>query len=73
MLYLFKVRKLGAFNHNTGEWVLVYFKFVMSSQCFMHAPHKHKQREIAFFFYRVPDACAVFGCNTKVTQKTAEL
>ena len=50
---------------------LVYF--VKSSQGFIHAQNKHKQREIAFFFYRTPDSCIVFGCNNKVTQKMAEL
>ena len=31
----------------------------------LHSRDKHKQREIAFFFYRMPDSCIVFECNIK--------
>ena len=37
----------------------------MSSRCFTCMQNKHKQREIAFFFYRMPDFCIVFQCNNK--------
>ena len=31
----------------------------------IHARNKQKQREIAFFFDRMPDSFIVFGCNNK--------
>ena len=71
MLYLFKEWKLGAFLAHGRQYRrmgLVYF--VVSSQCFIHARNKHKQRERAFFFYnyRMPDSCIVFGCNNLSTK-----
>ena len=66
MLYPFKTRKLGNFLANGRShrrMGLVYF--VTSSQCFIHARNKHKLREIAFFFYRMPDSSIVFGFNNK--------
>ena len=32
----------------------------------IHVRNKQKQREIAFFFDRMPDLCIVFGCNNKI-------
>ena len=67
MLYLFKVRKLGAFLAHGREYRrmgLVYF--VTSSQCLIHKRNKHKQREIAFFFNRISEySFIVFPCNNK--------
>ena len=39
------------------------------SPCFIHARNKHKQGEIAFFFFsRMFDSCIVLGCNSKSAQ-----
>jgi len=38
-----------------------------------HEQKKHKQREIAFFSYSMPDLCIVLDVTIKVTQKMAEL
>ena len=65
MLYLFKVGKMGTFLAHGRQYSrmgLVYF--VTSSQGFIHAQNKHKQRETAFF-YSMPDLCISFGCNNK--------
>ena len=65
MLYLFKVGKLETFLAHGQQYSrmdLVYF--VTSSQGFIHAQNKHKQRQIAFF-YRMPDLCITFGGNNK--------
>jgi len=46
------------------------FLCMTSSQCFIHVQNKHKWREIAFFFCRMPDSCMdVLDEATKVTQK----
>ena len=65
MLYLLKVSKFGALLAHARQYRrmhLVYF--VTSSQGFIRARNKHKQREIAFFFY-LPDSCIVFRCNNR--------
>ena len=43
------------------------------TQGFILARNKQKQREIAFFFCRMPDLCIPYGCNIKVTLKMADL
>ena len=75
MLYLFKVRKLGPFLAHERQYMrigLVYF--VKSSQGFIHARNKHKQRDIAFCFFPECLIRVLFlDVTTKVTQKMAEL
>ena len=62
MLYLFKVSKLDAFlAHERQSRRIGLIYFVTSSQGFIHAGSKHKQREIAFFFDKMRDSCSVFG------------
>ena len=64
MLYLFKVRELGAFLAHGRQYRrmgLVYF--VTSYQCSIHARNKHKKR--AFFLHIIPNSRIVFGCNNK--------
>ena len=39
--------------------------FDTSPQCCIRAQDKNKQREIALFFYRMPDSCIGFECNIK--------
>ena len=66
MLYLFKVRKLGAFF---GPWMTIQDSGstllcdIISG--FPSRTKTNKQRDSFFFFYRVPDSCIVFGCNNK--------
>ena len=65
MLYLFKVRKLGALF---GPWATIQ-ENGSSSLCevvlgSIQVRNKHKQ-EYRFFFYRMPYSCIVFGCNNK--------
>ena len=70
MLYPFKTRKLGNFlAHGRSHRRMGLVYFVLSSQCFIHAQNKHKLREIAFLFYRMPDSSIVFGCNNKCLRK----
>lgn len=70
MLYPFKTRKLGNFlAHGRSHRRMGLVYFVLSSQCFIHAQNKHKLREMAFLFYRMPDSSIVFGYNNKCLRK----
>ena len=70
MLYLFKVRKLGAFLAHWWQCARMGQVHFLTS---FHEENKHKKREIAFLSYSMPDLCIVLDVTTKVTQKMAEL
>ena len=67
MLYLFKVRKLGTIlahgqQFRNGSTLLCDVISVFHS-CAKQT--KTKRDAVAFFFYKMPDSCIIFGCNNK--------